>query len=774
MERKDTNVVGHNVEKVDALALACGGQLFTDDFPVPDALTGALLYSPHAHARITRLDVSKAEALPGVHVVLWHGNVPRVLHTTAGQGAPEPSPYDTALFDNKVRYVGDRVAAVAAETPEIARRALGLIEVEYEVLEPVFDARTADAPGAPVIHDEEDAWIPIPVAYEPKRNLVAIVDVEAGDVEAALAGAHLRLETEVETHYAQHCPIEPHTTVAWVAPDGRVIIRSSTQVPFHARRISARICGVPEGRIRVIKPRIGGGFGAKQEVLLEPICAMLALRTGRPVAIRLTRAEELVSSRTRHPAITRLRAGFDPDGKAVAFEMRVRLITGAYGSHGLTVLTNCGSKVLPLYPCADVAFRSDTVYTTQPVAGAYRGYGATQASFAMETLMDEAAQRLGLDPVELRVRNHIREGQTSPVFRLLGEGTEGVEQVVGSCGLAECLEKGAAAIGWWDREARKAEVAAPYKRGYGMATFMQGSSIPFVDMASASLKMNEDGSFNLLLGATDLGTGSDTVLGQCAAEVLGVPLERIIVYSSDTDLTPFDVGAYASSTTYLSGQAVRNAAGKVAEQICEAAAELLDVPNEGLVLADEKVTAPDGRSVSLAEVGSSKLYESNQAQIAAFGSATSTVSPPPFAACFAEIDVDTETGKVFVRRYVMAVDCGTAIHPKLAEGQCEGAALNGLSYALTERFLFSPEGRVRNASFRDYKIFGTRDLPEMTTILVPTYEPTGPFGAKSVSEICINGPIPVLSNAIYDAVGVRLKQSPFTPEAVLAALDAVL
>ncbi len=768
-DKRSFAVVGHSLAKVDALALACGAPLFTDDVETRGALCGAILYSQHAHARIKRIDASRAETMPGVRVVLHHGNVPRVLHTTAGQGFPEPSPYDTALFDTKVRFVGDRVAAVAADTPEQAAAALAAIEVEYEPLAAVLDFTQADAPGAPVIHDEPDAHVPIPVPYEPQRNIAAKIDARAGDVAGALGRAHLRVAGEYFTQYAQHCPMEPHICVTYFDPEGRLVIRTSTQVPFHVRRIVAQVCGLPVRKVRVIKPRIGGGFGAKQEVFLEQVCAMLTVRTGWPVKTELSRAEEFISSRTRHPSRVRVEAGFDEKGRVQGIEMRVRTNTGAYGAHALTVASNCGSKVLPLYPTPDVAFIADSVYTNLPVAGAYRGYGATQAAFAMECVMDEAAHKLGLDPVELRLKNHIQPGGSSPVFRMLGEGTEGVEQTVESCGLARCLELGAKAFAWGTRDTRRPRQGS-VKRGFGMAAGMQGSSIPHIDMGAASLKLNEDGSFNLLIGATDLGTGSDTVLAQIAAEVLGVPLDKMIVYSSDTDLTPFDVGAYASSTTYLSGSAVEKTARDVARQLREVAAAMLEAPAEQIRLEKERAIAPNGESVSLADIANRTLYAHDQHQIGAINSHITQKSPPPFAAHFVEVDVDTETGIVQCLRYVIAIDCGTAINPKLAEGQCEGAVLNAISYALTEEYLFDANGRMRNPSFRDYKIFSTADLPELTTILVPTYEPTGPFGAKSVSEIGINGALPAINNAIFDAVGVRLHEAPFTPERVLAAL----
>jgi len=464
-KRPEMRVVGKSELKVDALGLAAGRPAYTDDIYLHGMLIAKVLWSPHAHARITSIDTSQAEALEGVHCVLSYKNVDRVMHTTAGQGYPEPSPYDTPTFDNKVRYVGDRVAAVAAETREIAEKALTLIKVEYDVLEPVLDLRQADAEGAPVIHDEEDCFAPIPVPFLPEKNTPAQVDMLVGDPDAALKKSDLVVEREVEAQYAQHAPIEPHITICYLDNNDRLVIRTSTQVPYHVRRIVAQAVKIPVRRIRVIKPRIGGGFGAKQEVL-EDLPALLCLRTRRPVKLEYTRAEELVSSRTRHPAIVKVKAGFAKDGTLEAIKMRARTNTGAYGSHALTVLSNCGSKTLPLYRCANVSFDGDSVYTNLPVGGAYRGYGATQAAFALEIVMDDAARELGIDPIALRKKLHIQEGETSPVFRALGEGKEGVEQSIGSCGLDACLDVGAKAIGWAEKYAKAGE--GRYRRGVGM------------------------------------------------------------------------------------------------------------------------------------------------------------------------------------------------------------------------------------------------------------------------------------------------------------------
>lgn len=770
MPKRDFKVVSKSVKKVDALALALGKPLFTSDFKPPDALYAKFLWSSQAHARIKSIDISAAEKMPGVKCVLYHGNVPRIPHTTAGQGYPEPSPYDTFMFDKKVRYVGDRVAAVAAESLEIAEAAVAAIKVEYELLEPVLSIDDALKPGTPVIHDEPEAHAKIPVPYDPQKNIAARVGMDVGNLDKGLADADVTLDHTFNIHYAQHCPIEPHVALAHRDARGRIVIQTSTQVPFHVRRIVAQTCDIPVQQIRVIKPRIGGGFGVKQEVLIEDVVTMLALRTDRPVYLMYTREEEFVSSRTRHPERVRVRLGAKKDGTITALGLDCISNTGAYGAHALTVVCNSGSKVLPLYRAANVHFTGTAVYTNLPVGGAYRGYGATQSAFAVEIQIDELAEKLGMDPLEFRTQNHIQSGETSPVFAALGEGKAGVQQSIGSCELDKCIKLGSTAIGWKKR-GDPAKKTARFRRGIGMCTLMQGSSIPEIDMGAATLKMNEDGSFNLLVGATDLGTGSDTVLAQITAEVLGTVVEKIVVYSSDTDMTPFDVGAYASSTTYLSGQAVLDVATKVRKQILGVAAEILNKKPAELDVVQAKVVAKDGSGqATFSEIALHALYASNQFQIGAISSSISHKSPPPFAAHFAEVEVDTETGKTTVIKYVAAVDCGTAINPKLAEGQTEGAVMNGISYALTEEYIFNAKGKMVNDSFLHYRIFSMRDKPELVTILVPSYEKTGPFGAKSVSEISINGPCPAIANAIYNAVGVRLRDAPFTPERVWRAM----
>jgi putative selenate reductase molybdopterin-binding subunit len=759
-------VVGASERKVDGLALIAGRPVFAGDLDLPGTLHLALLASPHAHARIRHIDPGGAARLPGVALVLTHENTPSIRFTTAGQGYPEPSPYDARMFDPKVRFVGDRVAVVAAESRRLAVEALSLIAVDYEVLPPVLSLDAALAPGAPVIHDEPDAE----GIWDAAHNLAAAVDIAVGDASAAFAECTEVVETTCETQYAQHAPLETHVCQSYLDDNGRLVLHTSTQVPFHLRRIISRILDLPIHRIRVVKPRIGGGFGVKQEVLVEDVCALVTMRTGRPARWEYTRPEEFVSARTRHPFRIRVKVGAQADGTLHAVEMDATQNTGAYGTHSLTVLSNAGSKTLPLYNKAPhLRFTGRSVYTNLPVGGAYRGYGGTQASFPLETALDQLAERLGLDPVELRRRNHIRTGQTSPIFAALGEGREGVPMTVKSCAIAECLTAGMEAFGWAEKRSRPRDTG-PVRRGVGMSLHMQGSGIPLIDMGAATIKMNDDGSFHLLVGATDLGTGSDTILGQIAAEVLGVTLDDFVVLSSDTDFTPFDTGAYASSTTYVTGKAVERAALEVKGQILRVAAAMLKADAAGLTLGDGRAAAPDGRSVTLAEVCTRAYYGADQFQIGATASCVPEESPPPFLASFAEVAVDIETGHVRVLDYVAAVDCGTPINPRMAEGQVEGAVANGLGYALSEEYLFTADGKVRNADLSRYKIPGTMDLPPIRVILVDSYEPTGPMGAKSIAEIGINGPVPSVANAIHHAVGLRLTRSPFPPERVWRAL----
>jgi len=760
--------IGKNIGKIDAMALATGQPLFTDDISFPNTLHIKILYSPHAHAIIEDIDTSEAEKIPRVKLILTYKNTPQVLHTTAGQGWPEPSPYDTCMFNKKVRYVGDRVAAVAAETEEIAYEALKHIKVNYKKLPAVFDPEEAMKEGAPVIHDEEG----ISGVYNPKRNIVSHIEVKAGDIEKGFEESDVVVEDTFEMQYAQHCPIEPHATITYLDEYGRLVIRTSTQVPFHVRRIVAQVLEIPVQNIRVIKPRIGGGFGVKQEIILEEISAFVTLKTSRPARLVYTREEEFVSSRTRHPMKVTVKIGAKKNGIFNAIKMYALSNNGAYGTHGLTVTSNTGSKTLPLYNKApNIEFIADVAYTNLPVAGAYRGYGATQGYAALEQVVDEIAEKLGMGPAEIRKINHIKVGETSPIFKALGEGREGVTQYIQSEATDKLLELGTKEIGWYEK-IRKPAKEATKVRGIGMALLMQGSGIPLIDMGAATIKLNEDGSFNVLYGGTDIGTGLDTVVAQIVSETLGVKPEQIIVYAADTDVTPFDKGAYASSGTFISGGAVYNAALKVREQILEVTKEIFGEFNtKDFILKDGFVISEkSGKKVSLSEIAYQTLYLKKQQQIMATSSFVSDSSPPPFAAHFIEIEVDKETGIITPIKYVAAVDCGVAINPELAKGQIIGSIVNGIGYALTEEYKFSQTGKLINSNFMEYRIPSSRDIPDIKTILVETYEPKGPYGAKSVAEININGPIPAIGNALYNALGIRIHKLPYTPEKVLEAL----
>lgn len=769
----ETQVVGKPEAKVDAVKLAKGNPAFVDDIEMRGMLYAKLLTSPHAHANILDIDDSEALALPGVHAVIHYKNVERVKYASGGQSYPNPPPLDQVSFDNKVRYVGDRVAAVAADTLEIAEQAIKLIKVEYEVLPAVFDENEAIRPGAPVIHDEADR----DDIYDASRNIVTRIAAEVGDVEQGFAESDFVFERHYYVHQVHATPIEPHIAISWWDSDERLVIRSSTQVPFHARRMVAPLLGLPVSRIRIIKPRIGGGFGVKQEMLLEDIVGHLTIKTGRPVRLELNRSEEFRSSRTRHPQTITWKTGVMADGTLHSQQFKVVASTGAYGTHGITVQTVTGLRGLSSYNCPNREFDCIVAYTNTPVPGAYRGYGGPQANFTLESHMEEIAHEMGLDPIEFRRKNWVQAGDPMPIAPLLGEGekeTVAEVPIIQSCGLNECFEQGMSAIKW-DRKLEPGWHEVPGKphvrRGLGAAMCMHGTAIPGLDMGAATIKINDDGSFNVQVGATDLGTGSDTVLAQIAAEVLGVTLAEIIIYSSDTDMTPFDTGAYASSTTYISGTAVKHAAEQIAAQIKERAALMLELDSpDGIRLENKTAVAPDGRSVTLAEVALHSLHQEDQRQLMASASYVSLDSPPPFAGTFAEVEVDTETGQVTVTKLVMAVDAGVPINPLTASGQVEGGLTQALGYGHCEEMAYDESGNLINDQIGPYHIYRADEMPWMKAILVQTNEPTGPFGAKAIAEIPKDGVAPAIANAVFDATGVRLRRIPFTPQRVYEAM----
>jgi putative selenate reductase molybdopterin-binding subunit len=781
--------VGKPKEKVDAVKLVQGKPAFTADFERRDMLYAKVLFSPYAHARIKSIKTEKALEIPGVAAVLTYKDIPRVAYSTAGQSDPIPGPLDCFSLDNKVRFVGDRVAFVAAETEQIAGMALKVIEVEYEILKAVLDSREAMKPGAPILHDEED-YVNF-ADSNPSKNLAAEIRIDIGDVEQGFKDADHVIEGEYAVPKVQQAHIEPHAVITYWDEDDRLVIRTSTQVPFHIRRMIAPVLDLPVKRIRVIKPRIGGGFGGKQEMLIEDVAAHLTIKTGRPVQYVYTREEEFIASRSRHPMRIRLKTGVKKDGTITANEMYALSDTGANGAHALTVTGNTGHKSMALYvgdgpyrKSPNIRFYADIVYTNTPPSGAYRGYGVPQGYWPLERHMEKISHKLNLDPLEFRLKNALQAGEIHPFSIAWSEGRDPVPEMIQTNGLAECVEKGKEMIGWDQKLADKSWKNVPGKpylrRGLGAALVMQGTAIPYLDMGGASIKLNDDGSFNMLVGATDLGTGSDTVLAQMAAEILGVSLEDMIVYSSDTDFTPFDKGAYASSTTYISGAAVVDAANQVAQRIRERAVMVLEERSEKktyhpdqIELLNRSAIAPDGQAVSLRDIALHSLHHANQEQIMAVGSFMSSVSPPPFAAQFAEVTVDLETGQVVVDHLVMAVDSGVIVNPVTAEGQIEGGMTQALGYAVSEEMVYDDLGRAREVDFRDYHIFEAHEMPRLDTAFIETYEPSHPFGVKAVAEIPLDGVAPAVGNAVFNACGVNIDQNPITPEKIWRALKEI-
>jgi putative selenate reductase molybdopterin-binding subunit len=792
-ETQTWQTVGKPEKKVDAIKLVQGKPAFTADMDMRGMLYAKVLRSPHAHARIKDIDASKALALKGVVSVLTWKDIPRVVYSTAGQSDPIPGPLDSFSLDHKVRFVGDRVAFVAAETVEIAEKALALIDVEYEILPAILDSRESMKPDAIKLHDEPE-YVNF-ADSNPDKNLAAEIRIDIGDVNKGFAEADEIFEAEYEVPKVQQAHIEPHVCVTYWDEDDRLVIRTSTQVPFHVRRMLAPVLDLPVKRIRVIKPRIGGGFGGKQEVLMEDVPAHLTIATKRPVIYEYTREEEFIAARSRHPMRVKMKTGVKKDGTITANEMYALSDTGAYGCHALTVTGNTGHKAMALYvgdgeyrKAPNIRFYADVVYTNTPPAGAFRGYGVPQGYWPLDRHMEKIARTMGFDPIEFRLKNAIHPGEYHPFSTAWNEGREPRPEIIHTVGLEQCVVQGKAAIGWDDKfgneEWRKGSNVKSQKsgetfnvqpstkrKGIGVAMVMQGTAIPYLDMGGASIKMNDDGSFNLLVGATDLGTGSDTVLAQMAAEVLGVPIDDLITYSSDTDFTPFDKGAYASSTTYISGTAAVKAAQIVAERIKARAVDMfkitgLNVQPSDLKLSNRMAVAPNGQSISLSDIALDSLHKNNQEQIMGVASYVSPVSPPPFAAQFAEVTVDTETGQVTVDKLVMAVDSGVIVNPLTASGQIEGGMTQALGYAVCEEMRYDEKGAAYERDLDRYHIFRADEMPELETIFVETFEPSHPFGVKAVAEIPMDGVAPAVGNAILDAIGVNVDVNPVTPERV--------
>lgn len=761
--------VNHKTPSVDGKGIMMGRVAYTDDFAEPNSLIVKMLRSPHAFARIKSIKTDKARALPGVELVLTHHDVPRKAFTRAGQGYPEPSPHDKFILDEYVRYVGDEVACVAATTEAIADQALKLIEVEYEVLEPVLDFESAFE-NKSVIHPEDDICEMFPIGFEPKKNVAASYYMHVGDVDAAMAKCDVVVEETFYTQAQAHAMLEPHTANARLDYHNRLVIYSSTQTPYHVRRILSQTLGLAISKIRLIKPRVGGGFGGKQALHGEFFVSMVTLKTRKPSKMIYSRQEVFESSYTRHPMRIKMRLGAMKDGTLKAIDCYSLSDTGAYGEHALTVFMITGSKVLPLYNKVDaVRFGGRVVYTNHVSAGAYRGYGAIQGNYALESAMDILAKKLNFDPLELRRKNMMEEGETSPIFAIMGEGTEGTAMNMDSCKLRYCLDRGAELIGWKDKYPF-VKVGPNKIRSVGMAIAMQGSGIPYIDMAAATIKLNDDGFYNLTVGATDIGQGSDTVLTQIAAETLMTTVDKVVIYSSDTDLAPFDTGAYASSTTYVSGNAVLKAAKSMKSMLIEEAAHYLNISADEVTFDGVKFSNGE-KTITLSEMSNKLYYNENQHQLTATESYVGHKSPPPFMAGFVEIEMDTETYEYKIIEYVSVVDCGTTINPMLAKGQVEGGIVQGLGMACFEDVKYSGRGKLNSNSFLYYKIPTMLDVGKLTTEFAESYEESGPYGAKSVGEIGIDTPPAVIANAVANAVNVRITKLPITPEKIFLGLN---
>ncbi|MDP2659932.1 MAG: molybdopterin-dependent oxidoreductase [Dehalococcoidia bacterium] len=753
----DYQTVGKPVARIEGLAKVTASTQYGVDLSLPRMLYARILRSPYAHARVVRVDTTAAASLPGVRAVLTADDSPPVAYNAVYSGLSDKYVKhlveDQRVFDEVVRYVGEPVAAVAAEDLLTAERALELIEVEYEPLPDVLDVEAALAPGAPQLHP-----------HGPNNLVGRPIVFQMGDLEAGFAQADVVIEDRYTTPRHQGCPMEPHVCLASWDAQGKLTIWTSTQIPFRVRFVLARILGLSEGRLRVIMPQVGGGFGTKQEVGIEPICALLARKAGRPVKLELTRTEEFSCTTTRHAAIMDLRMGAKKDGTLVAMDGRLLLDTGAYVCHGLGVATLASVSFTGIYRCPNLRYEAKVVYTNHPIAGALRGFGQFQVLFPIESHMDMLAEKLGMDPLEIRLKNHIRTGEVDPRTRFVLE----------SCGLDECIQEGARRIGW--EEKRSAPKGGTRRRGVGMGCLMDVSGAkPFLpEQSAAILKCNEDGSVALLTGVADSGQGIRTALAQIVAEELGIGVEQVHVTAGDTEITPFDLGNYASRTTYVAGMAVRKAALEVKRGLLEVAAEMLEARQEDLTWEGGRIF-PKGTPQGALSVAQVARYAQHTKAVSIMGSASHQPphNAPAFGAHFAEVEVDTETGRVQVLRVVAANDVGMAINPQDCEGQIEGGVVQGIGFTLGEELLFDEAGHAINPRFSEYAVPGPEGLPEIETVLVESHEPSGPYGAKGVGDIVVSAMAPAIANAIYNATGARIRSLPLTPEKVLQALEGV-
>ena len=753
--------VNQSMRKKDAMQLVTGQPVYMDDVIPQDCLIVKLLRSPHANAIVQEIDTSRALLVPGIEAIYTWKDVDQQgrRYTQAGQTYPEPSPYDRLVIDRHVRFAGDVVAILAGKDEKCVDKAMKLIKVRYEVLPAVLDYHTAlDNPV--LVHPEENWESLAPVGADNKRNLCAHDESGAGDIEAVLAGCDVVIDHTYHTRACQQAMMETFRTYCSIDAYGRLNVLSSTQIVFHCRRILANALHIPKSMIRVAKPRIGGGFGAKQTSVCEVYPAFVTWKTKKPSKIIFSRYESQIASTPRHEMELHVRLGATKDGIVRGIDLYTLSNPGAYGEHGPTTVGLSGHKSIPLYGKAE-AFRfvSDVVYTNHMSAGAYRGYGATQGLFAVESAVNELADKLGIDPFVIRQRNIVHEGDVMPAY---------YGQVNTSCALDRCLQAVHDNIGW-DEKYPVRDMGNGKVRAVGMCMAMQGSGITSVDVGSASLKINDDGFYTLSIGAADMGTGCDTILAQIAAEVLDCPLDNVTVLGADTDSSPYDSGSYASSTTYVTGKAVEQCAEQLKQKICQVGAGLLGLDERAVVFAGDAVTSEDGtQRATLAQIAAASQCGSNTA-LEAVVTHSSEISPPPFMVGAAEVEVDLETGEAQVIRYEAAVDCGTPVNPNLARVQAEGGILQGIGMALTENVTYDDRGMPQENSLMQYKIPARNDIGHIHVVFESSYEGTGPFGAKSIGEVVINTPLPAVADAIYHATHKRFYELPITREQIALA-----
>lgn len=751
-------VVSQSIAKLDAMALVTGKPVYTNDIAPKHCLIVKVLRSPHAYAKILNIKTDTALKVPGIACILTYKDVPNKRFTMAGQSYPEPSPYDRLILDEYVRYVGDPVAIVAGDNEKAVKKALRLIKAEYEVFKPVLDPEEA-LDNSTVIHTEDDYHVNFDIGNDVRRNLCCCGGFESGNVDAEFEKCDVIVDEVYHTKANNQAMMETFVTYTHMDYNGRLNIISSTQIPFHVRRIAARALDIPKTKVRVIKPRIGGGFGAKQTVVSELFPAIVTLKTGKPAKMIFDRYETFSASTSRHEMKIRAKVGADRDGNIKAIHITTLSNTGAYGEHGPTTVGLSGHKTMSLYNKAS-AFKFDfnVVYTNTMSAGAFRGYGATQGSFALESAINELAAKLDMDPITLRQKNLLEEGEVLTAYH---------DETLRSCTLNKCINKGKELIKWDEKYPYK-RISDHKVRAVGTAITMQGSGIAAIDIASVQIRLNDDGYYTLLIGATDMGTGCDTILGQMAAECLECDMDKIVVNGVDTDQSPYDTGSYASSTTYVTGMSVIKACEKLKEQMLVEASKILQVEKDTLEFDGQKIYNEE-KSITLDRLAQ-ELVVGDGNYLMASASHSSPYSPPPFMAGFVEIELDTETGKIDIIDYFGIVDCGTPINPNLAKIQVEGGIVQGIGMALYEDITYTPSGKMKNNSFMQYKIPSRLDVGNIKVAFESSFEPTGPFGAKSIGEVVINTPSPAIAHAVYNAAGVNIRSLPITSEKVLKGI----